>query len=161
VELAKVSISRKLAGETEFAVRPLLCAGLEHPAIPPHRTANRLTFCYRYTQGFFAIHIFAGSCGCNSHQSMPMVLWGNHHGINIIASEQVAKVIVGGTALVTIAAVNNILGFLPGVGSNITNSYNPYILVAQKCTHLRGALAAHANTAHHDAIAWGNTAGLA
>ena len=77
-----------------------MAAGLQDPLVFAHGLDHRLALANGQRKRLLAVHVFAGLGRHDDHQSVPVI--GNHdgHGVDVFASQQIAEVVVGVTALV-------------------------------------------------------------
>ena len=84
------------------------CACLKNLAVLANGLDRDLAFVDRQRR-LLALDIFARLDRHDAHQHMPMARSGYHHGVDIRASEDIAKVLGGGTVLVAVLLVDLIL----------------------------------------------------
>ena len=88
---------------------------------------------------------------------MPVVGGGNVNGIDVVAGQQFAEVVVGGTVAVAVAGVDPILRRLQVVLSHIAYRDILHVAAGQKGVLIAGALVADADPPEHHSVAgWGS-----
>jgi hypothetical protein len=90
-----------------------------------------------------------------------MILRDNHHGINVLARKQLAKVAVGDTSLVTVVPVDETLDFLSSGLGDVTDGNHPSGGIIQERFCVASALTAGADAAYRDTLAWGDASASA
>ena len=115
VDLAQVAMADQFAGLLELALGPLPSPGLKHPFGPADRIPDLPPFIDRYPQRLLAVHVLPRLGRGRGDQRMPMVLRGDHHGVDVLAGQQLAIVAIDLAILVAIVVVHDPLGPLAAV----------------------------------------------
>ena len=84
---------------------------------------------------------------------MPVVRRGDVDGIEIVASQQLPEVDIGGTVAVAIVAVGPPLAFLPPFPPHVADGDILHIAPAEKGTLVAAAHVSDPDAPHHDPIA--------
>ena len=103
-------------------------------------------------QRFLAIDILAAAQRRERRDGVPVVRGGNADRVNILAVDDLTKIIVGRAVLVPVALIHLLLGVVAAGGIHIADREHPCLLseeIAQQPARLR----AHADEAHREQIA--------
>jgi len=140
--------------------RTVFSGGLEDAAVTFDRVAENATF-PNSESGFFTANILAGFDGGKRHRHVPMIRRSDHDGVDIIAGNDIAEIIVGGAVFIVVFLVGDFAGSITIVGIHITNREYLRIGLGEEAAQIdRGTVTADADTADGDPIAGGDGAGF-
>ncbi len=108
-------------------------------------------------QGLFAVDVLFPRGGRGGKNGMPVVGYGDHDGVDIVAGHQLAIVVIGFAVGVAVFAVDCIDGGLKVVFVDVACGDDLAIWQLQKCLGVRGAHHAPADNAYSDAVRRGRT----
>ena len=101
VDAPEHTVAHEFDGGAELRRGALLGTGLEHTFGVAHGLHHGDGLVDIVGQRFFAIHILARAHGGDGDEGVPVVGRGDEHRVDVGAREQLAKIIVGGAALVS------------------------------------------------------------
>ena len=102
---------------------------------------------------FLADHIFPGFQSHDRHRNMPMVGRGNANRIDILPSEQVAKIVRDRAVLIPIVLVHRVPRGLSLFGFDVAHRNCPAIVLLKKCFQIAAeSLKPHTDESHRGLI---------
>jgi hypothetical protein len=90
----------------------MLRAGLQHSAVAPDRISKDASLRQSQTERLFTIHILAGLDRRQRYRYVPMVRSCHDDRIDILACDQIAKILVCGAAFMPAGAVSPCIVFI-------------------------------------------------
>ena len=112
----------------------------------------RLLFGYGVRQRLFAVDVFLVPRSFGGDDLMPVVGDGDHHGINIVAGQQLTIIVVALAVLIPIGVINLLDGGLQMIGVDIARCDDLAVRQSQKRFRVSGPLPSHAYHAQIDAV---------
>ena len=154
MELAQFPAMGELDGRLEIRDGPPLGAGLEHPAVTPHRLVERLAQCDGDAAGLLAVDVLAGLHGQDGTQGVPVVAGGDQHGVDVGPSEQIEHVAIHGAIVVAILLVGHGLDRLAALGPDVAYGHELHVRLGHHALdQVVPAARADADGPQHDAFA--------
>ena len=111
-----------------------------------------LLFGNRVRQRLFAVDIFLASRSLGGDNLMPVVGHGDHDGIDIVTSQQLAIIVVALAVLVPVSVINLLDGSLQMIGINIARSDHLAVRQGQEGFRVARPLPSHPDHAEVDAV---------
>ena len=158
---AEAPVAGDLAGVAELLAGSLLRAELEDAAVAMHRVAQDLDLVDAHPHGLLDVDVLAGPDGGQGVQDVPRVERGNGHGVDVIAVQQFAEIVVHGAILVPVVRVHRLLGPFAHRAFDVADGHDLRPGDAHAGAHVPEAHVAHADAAHDDAFARRDAAGAA
>ena len=158
-DVAEVAVDRQLTGEAELRLAALLEAGLEHGAVALDGVAHGAALGGGEGQGLFAVDILPRLRRRHVVGAVPLPDGGADHGVDVLAGEQLAEVVVVGAALVGSAARLGVVGLDPPLlllaleATGVADGEDLCLLHGQECLHVHAAAPADTDHADGDASA--------
>ena len=103
-------------------------------------------------QGLFAVDIFLAPGGFGGDDLMPVVGHGDHYGIDIVTSQQLAIIVVALAVLVPIGVIDLLDGSLQMIGIDIACSDHLAVRQCQEGFRVARPLPSHPDDAKIDAV---------
>ena len=103
-------------------------------------------------QGLFAVDVFFAPGGLGGDDLMPVVGHGDHDGVNIVASQQLAVIVIALAVLVAVCVIDLLDGSLQMIGIDIARGDYLAVRQCQEGFRIAGPLPAHADHAQIDAV---------
>src|ERR1700691_456307 len=85
-------------------VGPLLAAGLKDTLVPADRVAHRAAFGDSQRERLLAVDVLAGARRLDHRNRVPVIGYGDQHGVDVFARQQLTEVFVGRATLVRTGA---------------------------------------------------------
>ena len=155
LDLAKRAVAKVGDADIRDDAGSLLTAGLENNFVLVDRLHHLTTLPDRMSKRFLAVNVFACLSGVNGDQGVPMVGHGNDHGIDVVAFENFAIILinidllpVGDTAVV----LEPFDAFFGAWQENIGDGGDGGAFNAAETLHMLRPHVAHADHAESDAI---------
>ena len=111
-ELADAAVADEGAGEAEDAGGALLGAELEDAFVAVDVFAQGPVFGEVEAHGLFEVNVLAGADGGQGGEHVPVIGGGDEDGVEVLAGDQFAEVVVGGAVLVLVVLVDAVAGLL-------------------------------------------------
>ena len=99
---------------------------LKDHTVASHRIDHRSPLFHRIGKWFFQIDMFAGICGRDRDQSMPMIRRSNYHHIHFSIRDQIAEVPIGLTVRIPVRLINLSFAHRGPFIPNITHSHHAH-----------------------------------
>ena len=160
-EAADAVVADESARQAEDARGALLRAELEDTFVTADCFAQGPVFGEVEAHGFFEVDVFAGADGGQGREDVPVIGGGDEDGVEVLAGDQFAEVMVGGAIPILVVLIDPVAGLLEVGGEDIAEGNNAGVLLAQEVAHDALALGAQADAADGDAAAGGDLAGPA
>ena len=130
-----------------------LAAGLEHAIELADRLDHRRAFVDRQRQRLLAIHVLARLARLDRRDGVPMVGRGDEHGVDVLAGEHVAEVVVlvaaFGARGGAVVLVDPLLGVAAAVGVDVADGQNANVVEPEKRGDVK-AVGLHPQADHAD-----------
>ncbi len=111
LQLADVTIENQLATQAEVPVRALHAARLKDSPVPSDRIDHGPGLGNRLRERLFAIDVLARLGGPDHCNRMPVVGRGYHHRVDIVSSQQIAKIAISIAAFIQTAFLASVVIF--------------------------------------------------
>src|SRR5262249_42301492 len=128
LDLADAAAADILDGGAELAVGALLAAGLQDAVELAHRVDHGRGLVGGQRQRLLAVNVLLRLAGIDGEDGVPVVGGGDDDGVDVVALEEVAVVVVGGAALVSaglggvgVALLDGGLGALAAGGVHVAH----------------------------------------
>ena len=158
---AEAPVAGDLTGLAELLARSLLRAELEDAAVAMHRVAQDLDLVDAHAQRLLDVDVLAGADGGQGVQDVPGVERGDGHGVDIVAVQQFAEIVVHGAVRVPVVRVDRLLGPFAHGAFDVADGHDLGSGNAHAGAHVAEAHGADADAAHDDAFARRDAAGAA
>src|SRR5262245_5321684 len=161
LHLANAAVAHALRCLAEHAAvfAALLAAGLENDLRFLDLVHNDAALGDIVRQRLFAVNVLAGAGSVDARDGVPVIGRCDHDGINVLAGQQVAEVIVSLAALVRalaflsrVAILHVLSGALPPLRDYIADGEHLHVAPAQKPTQMAAAHNPNADEAKRDAF---------
>ena len=152
MDLADPAVSNQLAGAAEVPVRALLASRLPDDLVFLHSIGHRPALGYRQRERLLAIDILLGARRVDRDQGVPVIGSPYIDRVDVLASDDVAKILIALAALVLVVPVDPADGRLAAANRagpitrpllvDITDRDHAHPLVSQEATHPVGTIVA-------------------
>ena len=154
LDLADVPVADQFAGETAMrAERTLLRAVLEDRSILVDRGAQSLVLLDAQAQRLLAIHVLARAHCRQRDRHVPVIGRGDHDGVDVVACQDFAKIVVRFAAFRAVAFVHHRRAGLAPILERIADGQHLALVHAQEPAEQSAALTADTNVGGGDAFA--------
>ncbi len=160
LDLAQPPVAHEFAGLAKFTGRTLHAARLEHPVVAAHGVHHRARLGDRQRQRLLAIDVLL-RVGRGDHvQRVPVIRRGDDHGVNVLAREQIAEILVLRASLertlvrlFAVVILHQFFGVLTARGIHIAHGHHLRFLAVQEPIEQAAILFAHADETERDPVA--------
>ncbi len=153
LNLAEIAVAHEFAGVLEPGVGTLHAPRLKDDVVFLDGLDDRAALAEGPGERFFAVDVLAPPRGLDAYERMPMVGRGHDDGVDVVAREQFAVVVVGGAVLVAVVLVHEPLVFGQLLVVDVAKRDNLRGPVPDGVFHEAAGLPAAADDAHDDAVA--------
>ena len=161
LELADAAVADKGAGEPKDARGALLGAELKNAFLAMDFLSQGPVFGEVEAHGLFEIDILAGADGGQGGEHVPVIGRGDENGVNVLTSEQLAEVGVGGAVFVLVVLIDAVAGLFEVLFHDVADGDDPGVFLVQEIAHVPLPLRADADAADDNAAAGRDVAGPA
>ena len=124
VDLSEVAVAGQFAGETETADERCCVPVWNTRSFSPHGIADCLTLLNGHAEWLLAVDVLACLGRRDGDHSVPVILRRDADGIDVFASEHVAKVAVRAAVVVSVLLVHNALGLFATLLKDVADSHD-------------------------------------
>jgi len=148
LHLANAAVSHQFAGETKMVLRTLPAAGLPDTTVAAQNVHHSSTLAETVGKRFFTVAILAGFGRRNNGNSVPVIRQTQRDRIDILARQQLTKIMIHSTIRIAVSFINNGAGVFKMLLVQVADGDDLAIRFREKTLHVIGALPADTDAAH-------------